>query len=219
MAIIEQGLEVAAEPVRSRLPPLLVPRLLDLFERVLIVSAFAFYVAANLASHNPLNSIVAAADAVSVWCVLIRRPAITVSLSPFDWTLAIVGTTGVMLARPGGHALIGPVVTGILGLSGLLIAVAAKLSLNRSFGIGPANRGVKVGGAYAIVRHPMYFGYALVSATYLLLNPTAFNMSIYALAWMCNFGRIAREENWLMRDPAYRAYARAVPFRLIPGVV
>lgn len=214
MAIVEQGLQVAAAPVR-----LLLPRMLDLFEKVLLVGAFAFYIAANLASHNPLNSIVAAADAVSVWCVLTRKQADSVSLSPYDWTLAIVGTVGVMLARPGGHALIGPLITGVVGLTGLSIAVAAKLSLNRSFGVGPANRGVKVGGAYAFVRHPMYFGYALVSATYLLLNPTAFNVSIYALTWMCNVGRIAREENWLMRDPAYRAYAKVVRFRLIPGVI
>ncbi len=214
MAIVEQGLQVAAAPV-----PRLLPRVLDLFEKVLLVGAFAFYIAANLASHNPLNSIVAAADAVSVWCVLTRKQSDSVSLSPYDWTLAIVGTIGVMLARPGGHALIGPVLTSVMGLSGLSIAVAAKLSLNRSFGVGPANRGVKVRGAYAFVRHPMYFGYILVSATYLLLNPTAFNLSIYALTWMCNVGRIAREESWLMQDPAYRAYARTVRHRLVPGII
>ncbi len=213
MASVEQGLQVAA-PVRRYLP-----RLLDLFEKVLVVGAFGFYIAANIASHNPLNSIVAAADAVSVWCVLTRKQTVSVSLSPYDWTLAIVGTMGVMLARPGGHALIGPVIAGTVGLSGLIISVAAKLSLNRSFGVGPANRGVKVGGAYAVVRHPMYFGYALVGVTYLLLNPTAFNMAVYAVAWTCNLGRIAREESWLMRDPAYRAYARNVRFRMVPGVI
>jgi protein-S-isoprenylcysteine O-methyltransferase Ste14 len=184
-----------------------------------VVGAFAFYIAANIASHIPLNAIVAAADAVSVGFILTRKQSDSVSLSPFDWTLAIVGTMGTMLARPGGHALIGPAIAGIVGLTGLSISVAAKLSLNRSFGVGPANRGVKIGGAYAFIRHPMYFGYILISATYLMLNPTAFNMSIYAVTWMCNFGRIAREENWLMRDPAYRAYARAVRFRLVPGVI
>jgi protein-S-isoprenylcysteine O-methyltransferase Ste14 len=214
MAIVEQDLQVAAAPGGR-----LVRRLLDLFEKVLLVGAFAFYIAANLASHIPVNTIVASADAVSVWCVLTRRQSDSVSLSPYDWTLAIVGTMGVMLARPGGHALIGPVIAGVMGGSGLLISVAAKLSLNRSFGVGPANRGVKVGGAYAFVRHPMYFGYILISATYLLLNPTAFNVSVYAMTWMCNFGRIAREENWLMRDPAYRAYARTVRFRLVPGII
>jgi len=213
MAVVEQDLQVAAAPVR------LLPRLLDIFEKVLVVGAFAFYIAANLASHIPLNAIVAAADAVSVGFILTRKQSDSVSLSPFDWTLAIVGTMGTMLARPGGHPLIGPAIAGVVGLSGMSIAVAAKLSLNRSFGVGPANRGVKVGGAYAVVRHPMYFGYILISATYLLLNPTAFNMSIYAVTWACNFGRIAREENWLMRDPAYRAYSRAVRFRLVPGVI
>jgi protein-S-isoprenylcysteine O-methyltransferase Ste14 len=214
MAIVEQGLQVAAAPARRYLP-----RLLDITERVMLVAAFLFYVVANLASHNRSNMVVVAADAVSVWFVLTRGPAKSVSLSPYDLMLALVGTMGVMLARPGGHALIGPVLTGVLGFTGLGIAIAAKLSINRSFGIGPANRGIKVGGAYAFIRHPMYLGYALVSATYLLLNPTLYNASIYGLTWMCQIGRIAREEDWLMRDPAYRAYARVVRFRLVPGII
>ena len=40
-------------------------------------------------------------------------------------------------------------------------AMAAKFSLARSFGLAPANRGVKSRGAYAFLRHPMYLGYVV----------------------------------------------------------
>ena len=195
------------------------PRALDIGERALVVLIFIFYFAANLASGHLLNILLALTDSVTVWCIMLRRPTTSVSLSPMDWSLAIVGTVGPMLARPGGHPVIGPETPALLWFTGLTISIAAKLSIRRSFGIGPANRGVRVSGAYAFVRHPMYLGYAFMGSAYLLFNPSAFNLAVYAVAWACQFGRVAREERWLSRDPAYRAYAKAVRFRFIPGLI
>jgi hypothetical protein len=51
-----------------------------------------FFFAANLATLNPIDIAVASTDSVAVFCILLRKPADSVSLSPTDWALAIVGT-------------------------------------------------------------------------------------------------------------------------------
>ena len=207
--------EISPESERRTL---LIARALDLVERTLVILAFAFYVGANIASGREFNVILSLADVVTVYVILLRKPADNVSFSPTDWALAILGTVGAMFARPGGDAVTDSTLPAVLLASGLYISVVAKLSLNRRFGVAPANRGVQARGAYAFVRHPMYLGYALMNAAYLLVNPTLFNAIVYAFTWACQIGRVLREERWLSQDPAYRDYAKAVRFRFIPGV-
>ncbi|MFL5297859.1 MAG: methyltransferase family protein [Phenylobacterium sp.] len=196
-----------------------VPRWLDLSERTLVVLTFIFFVAANIDSMDPLNIVVALTETVPVFCILLRRPADSVSLSPLDWALAVVGTVGPMFARPLGHALVPEVWAALLWMIGTVISVSAKLSLNVRFGVAPANRGVQVRGAYAFIRHPMYAGYLLMNTAYFLINPSIFNLIVYTIAWACQFGRIHREESWLKRDAVYRDYVKAVRFRFIPGLI
>lgn len=211
------------EPDLSNVAPGLygryLPRALDITERTLVVFCFIFFLAANFATLNPVNAMVAAAESVAVFCILLRRPADSVSLSPWDWALAIGGTVGGMLARPGAAPLAGDVGPIMFWIAGLFISVAAKLSLNRRFGVAPANRGVQAHGAYAFIRHPMYAGYLAMNVAYFLLNPTLYNLIVYAFTWAFQFARVQREEAWLRRDAAYRAYAKAVRFRFIPFVV
>ena len=48
----------------------------------------------------------------------------------------------------------------------LVVSLGAFLSLGRSWGIIPANRGVKTGGLYRVVRHPIYASYVIFDAAY-----------------------------------------------------
>ena len=205
-------------PAPSAPPRLSQARLIDLAERVIMVAAFVYYAWVNYNPHHWLNFAIACTDVVTVWFILVRRPATSVSLDPQDWLLALGGTLLAMLARPGGTPLAPPTVAITLVACGPLISLAAKFSLNRSFGLAPANRGVRMRGAYVFVRHPMYLGYALAHGAYLLMNPTLFNTVLIGTTWVCQFGRVLREERWLLQDRAYRRYARIVRFRLIPGV-
>jgi protein-S-isoprenylcysteine O-methyltransferase Ste14 len=214
MTIGTDGLQIERTPYGRFLP-----RALDITERSLVTLTFIFFLAANLADFKLMNMFVAATESVAVFCILLRRPAESISLSPLDWSLAILGTVGPMLARPGGDALTEGVVPAGLWVAGVFISVAAKLSLNRRFGVAPANRGVQARGAYAFIRHPMYAGYLLMNGAYLLLNPTVFNGIVYSLAWACQLGRIHREEAWLRRDPVYRDYTKSVRFRVFPGLI
>ena len=151
--------------------------------------------------------------------VMIRRPTQAVSLDLGDWMLAITATAAPLLILPAHQA--NPVLASIgvgLVLFGNVIQASAKLALRRSFGIAPANRGVKVSGPYAILRHPMYGGYLWVHIGGLLMLPSTFNVLVYGIGWWAQILRLQAEEKLLGQDPAYRAYAAKVRWRLVPGV-
>lgn len=191
-------------------------KFLDGIERLAVVLMFATFAAANLRSHHWQNLLILVSEVLTVAFVVTRRPTYAMSQSPLDWALAFAGSMSAWLARPGGEPLSPS--GGMLLLSlGTLVAIGAKLSLNRRFGMAPANRGVQQKGAYRLVRHPMYLGYFVAQAGFLTLNPTLHNLAIYAFAWSVQIARLLREERWLISDPEYRVYAERVRFRLIPG--
>jgi protein-S-isoprenylcysteine O-methyltransferase Ste14 len=98
---------------------------------------------------------------------------------------------------------------------GLLVAL---LSLGRSFGIVPANRGVKRHGLYRIVRHPIYASELIFHLGYLLGNISGRNLGLVILVAAGQVYRLLAEERLLREDPAYRDYVKAVRYRLVPGI-
>ena len=76
------------------------------------------------------------------------------SVNRFDWLLAFAGASAPMLVEAASYGSVVPQeLCSLVILSGLLIQIAAKLILWRSFGIVPAVREVKVSGPYRFVRH------------------------------------------------------------------
>lgn len=191
--------------------------LIDWGDRAVILVLFVRFAALNIASRDLTNYFLVALEAVSVVFILIRRRAISVSEKPLDWALAVLGTVAALLISPGGESIGRDVATALIAV-GTALSFGAKASLNRRFGMVPANRGVQAGWAYALVRHPMYLGYMIAQVGYLLHNPTLNNALIYAVAWGLQVARISREELHLSEDPAYRAYAERVRYRLVPGL-
>jgi protein-S-isoprenylcysteine O-methyltransferase Ste14 len=122
------------------------------------------------------------------------------------------------MVRTAGGGLIPLAAGASLMMAGLVLNISAKIALNRSFGVTAANRGVKRAGPYRFLRHPMYLGYAATQLAFLLLNPSLWNLCAYAASWTAQILRIRAEERVLMEDPAYRAYADGVRFRLVPGL-
>lgn len=141
-----------------------------------------------------------------------------------DWTLfafiCSVGGTFYFLAvrLSPGVQLIPEAAGASLQLLGIFWQLFAKVSLRRSFGILPANRGVVSRGAYRFVRHPMYLGYFVADIGFLLANFGIQNMIVYGCQFALQVGRIVREEQLLSNDERYRAYRSKVRFRVIPGV-
>ena len=199
----------------------LTPARLDRLEQISIVLLWVLLVRRVITASNPLAPLLLIAETAVVIFVLVRRPTEAISLRPGDWLLAITATFTPLLIQPTGtpaalHALI-PLGVGLVVI-GNLVQLAAKLFLRRSFGIAPANRGIKTGGVYKLVRHPMYAGYLLVHIGILLLMPSVFNFTIYAISWSAQILRLLAEERLLSEDAAYRAFCLKTRWRLIPGV-
>jgi protein-S-isoprenylcysteine O-methyltransferase Ste14 len=196
---------------------------LDIIERVLLAGLFSYFTW-NLV-HDWLNTgsivsllLVGSESAVLIF-VLARRFTLQVSVSLSDWSAAFLGTALPLLAQPNGTAAFAPAAACVvLMIIGILIQVSAKLTLRRSFGVVAANRGVKVGGPYRLVRHPMYAGYFLTQIGFLLAHPTIWNVLVYCAAFTFQIGRIVAEERLLNLDASYRELSKVVPYRLLPGI-
>lgn len=105
-----------------------------------------------------------------------------------------------------------------LQLVGMVIQISAKLSLRRSYGILPANRGVVVSGLYRFARHPIYLGYFVNQVGFLSSDFGVRNLVVLLLLWSLQVYRVVREERVLVKDVKYRDYATRVRYRFIPGV-
>ncbi len=195
------------------------PAVLDRIEQVAILVLWAFLVQRVYNSANPLAPLLLLAETAVVIFVLIRRPTKDISRNAGDWMLAVTATAAPLLIMPVANPFPQAASLGVaLVLLGNAFQIWAKLSLRRSFGIAPANRGIKVAGPYRIVRHPMYAGYLAVNIGIMALMPSLFNLMIYTIAWWAQILRLKAEERLLSEDPAYRDFKEKTRWRLVPGV-
>lgn len=192
---------------------------LDRLEQVVIVVMFCLLTYRVIGSVNPLAVLLLISESVVVVFTLFRRSTSAISVRLGDWLLATTATAAPMLVSPIPHSPAALVIPGVLLIVlGNCFQVSSKLILRRSFGIAPANRGVKVSGPYRVVRHPMYAGYMVANIGLLLLMPSVLNLMVYAIGWSAQVLRILAEERLLSQDEAYRALQAKTRYRLIPGV-
>jgi protein-S-isoprenylcysteine O-methyltransferase Ste14 len=157
-------------------------------------------------------------EALVVALTLVRRTAAIVDRSWKARILTMFATFGPPLVRPAGVAVAPEVLTIIISAIGLMIVVLGKLSLGRSFGLTPANRGVVSSGLYRMVRHPIYLGYLITHVGFVIANPADWNLAVLLAADVALLLRAICEERTLALDDEYRAYMGRVRWRIIPGV-
>jgi protein-S-isoprenylcysteine O-methyltransferase Ste14 len=193
--------------------------IIDLVERAVLLLVLGWFLVRFVPSftREPYNLLLAVSESFTVLLVLIRKPG-QISLSPFAWAVAVIGTCAPLLVMPGGGMIISPATGASFMFAGLLLSLSAKLFLNRSFGIVAANRGIKRRGPYRLVRHPMYLGYFIIQISFLLLSLSLWNVVVYGIGWFALLLRIDAEEAFLSKDALYRDYAEVVRYRLIPGI-
>ncbi len=151
---------------------------------------------------------------------LARREEKRVTDNPADRLITLACIFMGFSLRPDGEAsLISYGMESVLLTVSLVSIFAAYLSLGRSFGLIPADRGLKQGGLYGWVRHPLYGGEMLFGISFLLANFTFRNFIFTAGVFMSLHLRALAEERLLAYEPAYRAYCRRIQKRYIPFVV
>jgi protein-S-isoprenylcysteine O-methyltransferase Ste14 len=101
---------------------------------------------------------------------------------------------------------------------GLVIVIAGKITLGRSFGLVPANRGVVSAGPYLFVRHPIYTGYLLTHIAFAVAYPTPWNIGILVVTDVTLIIRALCEERILAKDRLYQMYCQRVAWHLVPGI-
>lgn len=153
-----------------------------------------------------------------IWLLLSRRPLVR-DWNPFTVIVALVASfgTGFVTLDPG-VAIIPLYIAAPIQFLALWFVIWGKMSLGRSFAILPANRGVVTGGAYRLVRHPIYAGYLVGHILFLLSSFSFYNLVAYALVSCLQVHRILREEAILARTPEYRDYMDRVRYRVIYGM-
>jgi protein-S-isoprenylcysteine O-methyltransferase Ste14 len=150
-----------------------------------------------------------------VWFSLIRPMPKSSNVSIYDWSIALLGSLIILYTRPAPQMHDHLLLLGVQ-LFGTSVSLTGLFSLNKSFGLVAANRGVKSSGMYAVVRHPIYAGYFLSFGAYLLQNMTLANAVIYTLFVAFELLRVVAEERVLLQDPVYASYARRTRWRVLP---
>lgn len=158
-------------------------------------------------------------EALVVALTVVRRSAATVDRSVRARVLTTLSMIGPpMLAPAAVAAFASEAVTVALSCVGLTVVIASKMTLGRSFALLPANRGIVSTGAYGFVRHPIYLGYLITHAAFLVASPTFFNLAVLVIADAALLARAVCEEQTLAKDPAYRDYQSRVRWRVAPGL-
>jgi protein-S-isoprenylcysteine O-methyltransferase Ste14 len=200
-----------------------VERLADLGARAVVIVLFSLmamrFGADFLATGRITGLLLLVSEVLVVALTVLRRSAAAVDRSMRARLLTTLSMLGPPLLQPGHLAALAPeTVTVAISVAGLAIVIAGKLTLGRSFGLMPANRGVVSSGVYRIVRHPIYMGYLFTHAAFLAANPGAWNITALFAADAALLARAVCEEQTLSKDARYREYQQQVRWRVCPGV-
>lgn len=155
-------------------------------------------------------------ESLLVGMLLIRRSSVSTSVRLHEWATAFTATFLVLMLRSHGSSeyLIGTA----LSSAGAFVGIFGIIALNRSFGIVPANRGIKTGGIYRYVRHPLYASYLISFSGFLINNFSLYNSLLLAVWFSIQTARLLMEERHLSQSPEYRAFMQSTRWRLVPGI-
>jgi protein-S-isoprenylcysteine O-methyltransferase Ste14 len=195
----------------------------DVASRIVIGSLFSLLAVNVLADFLHTGRITGllmlAGESLVVVLTIVRRPAQAIDRSAIAGALTMASVVGPVLLRVTDMSSIVPDgLTSAFSALGLALIVVGKVSLGRSFGLVPANRGVVVRGPYTVVRHPIYTGYLVTHVAFLVQHPSPWNACVLLMADSALVLRALREERVLSGDAEYRGYCRRVSWHLVPGI-
>jgi protein-S-isoprenylcysteine O-methyltransferase Ste14 len=203
-------------------------RTLDWVERLLLTVFYVGLVYRIIASIDPdkfaqefiLQLPAMLSEGLLLLFIWVRRSSKEITVELSTWLVAFAATSLPLFAEPHPErVLLPPQVVVPFYFAVLFLELYAKLSLGRSFGVVPANRGVQSVGLYRWVRHPIYASYLLHHLVFFfLVNPSIFNAGLFVATYALQIPRLLLEEKLLSKDPEYQAYQQKVKYRLLPGI-
>lgn len=175
------------------------------------------YQAAIASNYKPSIILFMIFNAVLVYLFLTRRSPKRISFHPQDLIATFIGTFSttmvVGVADTPDH-----IALQIIGMMGFTFSMFGILTLRKSFGMLPADRGIVKGGVYKIVRHPIYAGYLVNYSCFLAQNYNTHNAIIFLLFVFFECYRLVREEKLLKENPEYLEYTKTTPWRICPKI-
>jgi protein-S-isoprenylcysteine O-methyltransferase Ste14 len=195
----------------------------DILSRVLVGALFALMsmnlLAEFLRTGHVTGLLLLLSESLVIVLTVFRRRARLTHRSVTAAVITTISLAGPPLLRARDAApLLPDMVTAVVTALGVLIVIVGKLTLGRSFGIVPANRGIVARGPYNVVRHPIYLGYIIAHVAFLGAHPTPMNVAVVLVADTALILRALIEEKVLGADGDYQAYCRRVAWHLVPGV-
>jgi protein-S-isoprenylcysteine O-methyltransferase Ste14 len=221
--VIARGDALGSRPVAASTRGVRRRDLAELASKTIIVTLFSM-MAVRLATDFRVTGhvtglLLLASEALVVVLTMFRRTAGAVDRSWQARLLTAFSMFGPPLVKPASFAAFAPeTLTALISGVGLFIVVVGKVSLGRSFGLTPANRGVVCTGVYRFVRHPIYLGYLVTHIGFVIANPVNWNLAVLAAADVALVFRAIREERTLALAPEYRDYMQRVRWRIVPRV-
>ncbi len=198
-------------------------RLGDIVARAAVIALFSMmairFGADFVATGRLTGLLLLISEILVVVLTVMRRSAVAVDRSLRARVLTTLSMLGPLLLQPGPVPAITPeMLTVALSAAGLAVVIAGKVTLGRSFGLMPANRGIVSSGIYRLVRHPIYMGYLVTHVAFLAANPSVWNITALVAADAALLARAVCEEATLARDARYRTYQQQVRWRVCPGL-
>jgi len=198
-------------------------KLVDLLVRMLVGTLFL------LLSMNLLDDFVRTqritgllllvSESLVVVLTVMRRRAYLVDTSAAALTITAIALVGPPLLRTGdAPGLVPDGLTALVSGAAICLVIAGKLTLGRSFGIVPANRGIVDKGPYLLVRHPIYAGYLVSHMAFVAAYPQPWNIAVLIISDSALVWRALFEERLLRQDERYQAYCGRVGWHLVPGL-
>ncbi len=206
---------------KTYISPFLSDRMWSALANIALASFYLFFVYTNIQTlvvGFKLSVILLLAfNSCLVVLALVRRSPKSVTSSSFDYIIAFCGTLSplLFLGLPGSSD---HVVLLAMQIVGILFSFAGVLSLNRSFGLVPADRGIVTTGMYKFVRHPLYTGYVVLCFSFVLQNFSMRNVVAFIAFMIFESLRLLIEENFLSQNKDYADYMKKVRWRIFPRI-
>ena len=183
-----------------------------------VIELYHRYTDVNL---NFVRAVAGIQTIILVITMVFRRTPVRVTPNPWYWLLAFVATYGIVAFyafAPHGRPIVPIIVPSVLVLISAAIMIYARVTLGRSIGFVPADRGIVTRGPYKFVRHPIYSGgfVALLAFILRLYSPLTLLLAVILVGLLMLKSVI--EERFLRDNPEYAAYMKQVRHRWIPGI-